>query len=91
MPAVNFKKNREQDYIDTPYPMGESYKNVEHRIQSFLSDLGHLNFNHVAIVAHQAPQLALDVLLKSQTWDEAIANDWRKTQSWQPGWEYSLG
>jgi len=44
----------------------------------------------VAIVAHKAPQLALDVLLKNKTWQQAFAEDWRKTKSWQPGWDYVL-
>jgi broad specificity phosphatase PhoE len=88
-PAEEFKKDREQDYILRPYPSGESYKRVEARIKSFLDDLRYLNYSHVAIVAHQAPQLALDVSLKDQSWQEAIANDWRKSKSWQPGWEYS--
>lgn len=87
-PASKFKKNREQEYIDTAYPSGESYKDVENRIKSFLNDLDQLEFGHIAIVAHQAPQLSLDVLLKGQSWQEAIANDWRKTGTWQPGWEY---
>ena len=44
----------------------------------------------VAIVAHKAPQLVLDVLLKGKTWEQAFAEDWRKTHSWQAGWEYEL-
>lgn len=87
-PASEFKKNREQEYITNPYPSGESYEDVEIRIKSFLKDLENFKFNNIAIVAHQAPQLALDVLLKGKTWEEAIAMDWRKTQSWQPGWGY---
>ena len=63
---------------------------VESRMKSFLSDLSRFNYDHIAIVAHQAPQLALDVILKNQTWEGAIASDWRKSQSWQPGWEYFL-
>lgn len=90
MPATVFKKDREQDYILKPYPSGESYKDVENRIISFLGDLNNFNYSHVAIVAHQAPQLALDVLLHKQSWEEAITNDWRKSKSWQPGWEYKL-
>ncbi len=90
-PAVEFKKDCEQEYILKPYPLGESYKEVENRIKSFLDDLNHFKYNHVAIVAHQAPQLALDVLLKDESWEEAISNDWRKSKSWQPGWEYLLG
>jgi len=44
----------------------------------------------VAIVAHKAPQLALDVLVKGQTWEEAFANDWRKQKAWKPGWNYEV-
>lgn len=64
--------------INNRFPKGESYKDVEERISSFLD---HLKFNfddkHVAIVAHKAPQLALDVLLKNVTWEQAIDEDWR--------------
>lgn len=45
---------------------------------------------HIAIVAHRAPQLALDVLTKGKTWDQAIVEDWRKKKAWQPGWEYFI-
>lgn len=90
MPASEFKKNREQEYIQSGYPSGESYMEVETRIKSLLSDLGRFDYDHIAIVAHQAPQLALDVILKNMSWEEAITNDWRKSQSWQPGWAYSL-
>jgi len=90
LPAKQFKKDREQEYIQAGYPSGESYMEVESRMKSFLSDLSRFNYDHIAIVAHQAPQLALDVILKNQTWEGAIASDWRKSQSWQPGWEYFL-
>ena len=89
-PVTEFKKDREQEYIVRPYPSGESYADVEARIKSFLYDLSRFDYDHIAIVAHQAPQLALDVLLKGQSWEEAFANDWRKSRSWQPGWEYSV-
>jgi alpha-ribazole phosphatase/probable phosphoglycerate mutase len=44
----------------------------------------------VAIVAHKAPQIALDVLLSSYTWKEAFASDWRKRKAWEPGWHYVI-
>jgi broad specificity phosphatase PhoE len=85
-----FKDNME-NYVDTPFPNGESYKDVEKRMADFLEFLKENYDNkHVAIVAHQAPQLALDVLLKGKTWQQAIAEDWRKTKAWQPGWEYRI-
>ena len=45
---------------------------------------------HIAIVAHQAPQLAIEVVLNNKTWEQVINEDWRKSGNWQPGWEYEL-
>lgn len=78
-------------YIDTPFPGGESYRDVEARLRSFATMLQkEYDGKHVAIVAHQAPQLALEVILHGKTWEQAFAQDWRKTKSWQPGWQYSI-
>jgi len=89
-PTVEFKANREKEYIDKSFPGGESCKDVENRMASFLEDLKKTDYEHIAIVAHHIPQLALDVLLKGMTWEEAFDNDWRNTKSWQPGWDYEL-
>lgn len=89
-PCSKFKSQM-AEYIDKPFQGGESYKDVEKRISVFLSYLkDNYNNKHVAIVAHQAPQLALDVLIKGRTWKQAIDEDWRKRKAWQPGWEYAL-
>lgn len=70
---------------------GESYEDVKARLENFLKDLKqNYDGKNVAIVAHKAPQLALDVILKNKTWEQAFAKDWRKSHSWQPGWEYIL-
>jgi broad specificity phosphatase PhoE len=77
--------------IDTKFPNGESYEDVRLRIADFLEMLKRdCNGKAIAIVAHKAPQLALDVILKGITWEEAFTSDWRKTKSWQPGWQYTL-
>ncbi|MFA5185109.1 MAG: histidine phosphatase family protein [Patescibacteria group bacterium] len=77
--------------IDERFPEGESYEDVKVRIQDFLEFLkANYDSKSVAIVAHKAPQLALDVLLKSMTWEQAFAGDWRKRKAWQPGWDYVL-
>ena len=81
------------DYINKPFPNGESYNDVKKRIKSFLEDLlkNYLGKN-VAIVAHQAPQLSLEVLINHKTWERAISEDWRskKPKEWKPGWKYIL-
>ena len=77
--------------ITTPMSNGESYEMVKDRIANFLSDIKRdYDGKHIAIVGHKAPQLALDVLLKNMSWEEAFATDWRKTKAWQPGWDYTL-
>jgi len=73
------------------FPEGESYEDVKVRIADFLEFLKkNYDGKSVAIVSHKAPQLALEVLLKGKTWEQAFAEDWRKTKSWRPGWEYEL-
>lgn len=81
----------EGECIHNRFPEGESYEDVKARIADFLEFLkNNYDGKIVAIVAHKAPQLALDVLLKGKTWEQALAEDWRKTKAWQPGWEYQL-
>ena len=78
-------------FINAPFPNGESYRDVEKRMADFLNFLRENYIGQdIAIVAHQAPQLVLDVLLKGKTWLQAIAEDWRNKKAWQPGWVYEL-
>lgn len=75
--------------VTASMPNGESYEDVKARVDDFLGSIRReYDGKHIAIVAHKAPQLALDVLLKGMTWDEAFAGDWRKKKAWRPGWEY---
>ncbi len=77
--------------ITKPFPNGESYEDVKKRIKSFLGFLKKEYDNkHIAIVAHKAPQLALDVLLKGKTWKQAFEEDWRVNGKWQAGWDYDF-
>lgn len=81
----------QEECITKRFPNGESYEDVKNRIADFLEFLKkNYDGKSVAIVAHKAPQLALDVLLKNKTWEQAFAEDWRKGKSWQPGWEYVI-
>jgi len=73
------------------FPSGESYEDVKTRIADFLEFLKKdYDGKSVAIVAHKAPQLALDVILRGKTWEQVFTEDWRKTESWQPGWQYTI-
>lgn len=82
---------QEEECITNRFPEGESYEDVKARIADFLEFLKkNYDGKSVAIVAHKAPQLSLDVLIKGKTWKQALAEDWRKTKAWKPGWEYEL-
>lgn len=77
--------------ISKPFPNGESYEDVRSRTAAFIDMLRQdCDGKRVAVVSHKAPQLSLDVLLKGKTWEEAFAEDWRKTRAWQPGWAYEV-
>ena len=80
-----------EEHIDESFPNGESLKDVEKRVRKFLDEVKSKYYGKtIAIVAHRAPQLVLEVITKNITWEEAISNDWRKTGSWKPGWEYII-
>ena len=84
-------KDRMTDFIDTQFPNGESYQDVKNRMRSFLDEMKETyDQKHIAIVAHQSPQLALESICNGKTLQQAIDTDWRKTSNWQPGWMYIL-
>jgi len=79
----------QEENIEKRFPNGESYEDVKKRIKEFIDFLKkNYDGKHIAIVAHKAPQLALDLLLKGKTWEQAFESDWRKIKAWKPGWEY---
>ena len=64
---------------------------VEKRIVDFVDFLkSNYEGKTIGIVAHRAPQLALDVITKKISWKEAIKNDWRNSKAWKPGWIYEV-
>ena len=78
-----------EDHINEKFPNGESLIDVEKRMREFVEFLkDNYDGKTIGIVAHRAPQLALEVITKNISWEEANRNDWRKTGKWQPGWEY---
>ena len=84
-------KNDMTQFIDTPYPNGESYKDTEARLHSFLEDVKkEFGDQHIAIIGHEATQLAIEVICNNKTWQQVIAENWRPQGKWQPGWTYSF-
>ena len=77
-----------EEHVEDKFPNGESLKDVEMRMRDFVNYLKeNYDGKTIGIVAHRAPQLALEVITKNISWEEANQNDWRKTGDWQAGWE----
>ena len=89
--SVIVEPMQEEECIMNRFPDGENYEDVKARVADFLEFLkSNYGGKSIAIVAHKAPQLSLDVLIKGKTWKQALAEDWRKTKAWKPGWGYEL-
>ena len=79
---------RKIDHIDTPFPGGESYRDVVERTRSLLDDLARdFDGMRILLIGHSATKWSLDHLLKGQDLTAAMTTDF----AWQPGWEYKLG
>jgi broad specificity phosphatase PhoE len=90
-PSSVVEPMQEEECIKNKFPEGESYEDVKARVADFLDFLKkNYEGKSIAIVGHKAPQLALNVLINNKSWEQALAEDWRKTKSWKPGWNYIL-
>lgn len=84
-PAAEMHAHR-PDYIDKPYPDGESWRQAATRVASFVADLPlRWSGQRVLVIGHVATRWGLDHLLLG-TPLEALA---RREFDWQPGWEYT--
>jgi len=73
--------------IDTPYPGGESYRQVVERVRSFLDDLpAELDGTRIVVIGHAATRWALEHLLDGTPLEELVGAPFQ----WQEGWEYVL-
>jgi len=75
------------DRIATPFPNGESYRDVVARTRAFLVDLmGEHDGERVLVIAHSANRWAIQHLLHGTPLADVIEAPF----DWQPGWEYAL-
>jgi alpha-ribazole phosphatase/probable phosphoglycerate mutase len=86
-PATELHRDRRQ-YLDTPYPGGESWRQAVARVGSILDDLP-LRWHgcRVLIIGHVATRWAFDHLIEGIPLEELIAIGF----DWKEGWEYRLG
>ena len=74
--------------VDTPFPEGESLREVAGRVRTFLDDLARdWDGKRVIVIGHGATRLALDHLLGSMSLEDAAS----QTFAWEPtppSWRY---
>ncbi len=74
-----------RNYLDVPFPGGESYRDVVGRTRSFLTDLvARHDGERVLVVAHSANRWALENLLHGTAAEDEVD----AVFEWQPGWVY---
>jgi len=84
MPASQLEAERAQ-HVESPWPRGESYRQVVARTASLLDHLlARWDDSRVLLVAHSANKWALDHLLLGEDLAELVAAPF----AWQEGWEY---
>jgi 2,3-bisphosphoglycerate-dependent phosphoglycerate mutase len=76
------------NFLERPFPHGESYRQCTERMRSFLKDLVE-NYDEmkVLIIGHRATQFGLEHWINRKDLKEVVAAPWQ----WQAGWIYSLG
>ena len=73
--------------IDTPFPGGQSYREVVANTQSFLADVSRaFDGSRICVIAHSANKWALDVLLLGKSLEDLVSADF----GWHEGWEYRV-
>jgi broad specificity phosphatase PhoE len=67
--------------VDTPFPEGESLRDVAERIHDFLNDLARdWDSKRLVLIGHGATKLALDHLLGGLSLEDAAS----QTFTWEP-------
>jgi broad specificity phosphatase PhoE len=87
-PVVELRRDR-HEYVDRPYPGGESYRQAVQRVAGLLDDLpSRWSGRRVMLIGHAATRYALDHVINGVALEDLVAAefDWRET-----GWEYRLG
>ena len=80
-------KKQKANYINKPFPNGESYDETTEKVRAFLKDLiGRYDSKKVMIIGHRATQYGLEHLINKVLLEEAVLASWK----WQPGWTYKF-
>jgi 2,3-bisphosphoglycerate-dependent phosphoglycerate mutase len=87
MSALELHASR-RDYLDRPYPGGESWRQAVARVGRFLGDLPlRWSGRRVLVIGHVATRWGLDHVIDGVPLEDLAAADF----DWQEGWEFRLG
>jgi alpha-ribazole phosphatase/probable phosphoglycerate mutase len=76
-----------RQHVETPFPDGQSYREVIDATRAFLRDLARdWNGSRVLVIAHSANRWALECLLGAGVIEELVDAPF----AWQKGWSYTL-
>ncbi|MDQ3715843.1 MAG: histidine phosphatase family protein [Actinomycetota bacterium] len=76
-----------REFLDRPYPAGESWRAAIARVAGFLKDLPvRWAGTRVLVIGHLATRWALDEVLAGVPLERSLLEDF----AWQPGWEYEV-
>ncbi len=85
-PAEEVHANR-ADYLDRPYPGGESWRSATDRVGRFLNDLSlRWEGSRVLVIGHVATRFGLERFLLGKDLVALMCSEF----VWQEGWEYIL-
>jgi 2,3-bisphosphoglycerate-dependent phosphoglycerate mutase len=83
-PAVRHVQDR-REFLDLPYPGGESWRQAVARVGRFLDDLGSgWGGARVCVIGHVATRWALDHFVGGTAIEDLVGADF----VWREGWEY---
>jgi 2,3-bisphosphoglycerate-dependent phosphoglycerate mutase len=87
-PGAPLRADRAQ-YIDRPYPGGESHRQAVRRVAGLIADLpSRWDRQRVMVIGHLATYRALEHVINGVPVEDIVAGDF----TWRPeGWEYRLG
>jgi broad specificity phosphatase PhoE len=84
MPAAEMHA-RKADYLDQPYPGGESWREATARVGRVVADLSlRWSGERVLVIGHVATRWGLEIALLGTPLEDLVSHEF----AWQPGWEY---
>lgn len=84
---VALHEGRRATFTERPYPNGQSYRQVQEQVRSFLLDLMRdYEGQTVLAIGHAATRWSLDALLLGRPLERSVDAPF----NWQPGWTYRL-